>query len=336
MLKPRKYSERLGVISGEQLQSVADEFGIGRITAAEPAPGGLFGQIVYLTTTTGEYVMRGNPHGHVQLTKERCVAQLIHQRSSLPAPWPYRLSENTELFGWTYAVMPRLQGATGSQLWDTADDQQRIAPAAATGEALARLHEITAPFAGPYDPTLDDFAPVTDFAGWVLDRLDETRAECRAVNALTAQAEHYIDATIEQCAEALTEPFEPVLVHHDFRPGNLTFELTGSSFEASGVFDLFETYFGDGEEDLVRMLNTVETDGQRHAFAGAYTTHRPLRPGTPERLAIYALADFLIIWGYGKRNHVWFHDADFLDTVRPIITNAQAINSTRAKRLDNG
>src|SRR4051794_3927874 len=117
-LEPRKYSDRLGMIDVDQLQAVADEFGLGRVTDAEPAPGGLFGQIVFITTTDGEYVMRGNPHGHVQLTKERRVAQLIGERSSLPAPLPYHISENTELFGWTYAVMPKLPGTTGSQLWD--------------------------------------------------------------------------------------------------------------------------------------------------------------------------------------------------------------------------
>lgn len=334
MLKPRQYSERLGVIEPDQLQAVADEFAIGRVTDAEPAPGGLFGQIIYLTTTTGQYAMRGNPHGHVQLIKERRVARLIHDRSSLPAPWPYRLSENTERFGWTYAVMPRLPGTTGTQLWDTGNDQHRLSLAAATGEALARLHEITAPFAGPYDPALDDFVPVNDVARWVLDRLDDARTQCRAVNALTAPAEHYIDSLIEHCADALTEPFEPVLIHHDFRPGNLTFQQTGHGITATGVFDLFESYFGDEEEDLVRMLNTVQTDRQRRAFAAAYTTHRPLRPRATERLVIYALADFLIIWGYGKRHHVWFHDADFLDAARPIIANAQTIGSTRAEDFD--
>jgi hypothetical protein len=70
---PRKYSERLGMIDAGQLQAVADEFALGRVTNAAPATAGLFGQIVLITTATGEYAMRGNPHGHAQLTKERLV-----------------------------------------------------------------------------------------------------------------------------------------------------------------------------------------------------------------------------------------------------------------------
>ncbi len=325
-LGPRKYSERLGVITADQLQSVADEFGLGRVTAAEAAPGGLFGQIVFLTTTGGEYAMRGNPHGHAQLTKERLVAGLIHERSSLPAPWPYRVSENTELFGWTYAVMSRMPGRTGSQLWETGDDQQRIALATAFGEALSQLHETTAPFFGPYDAESDDFVQVDDFPDWVLHRLDQTRNACRAVNGLTAPAELFIDAMIDECASSLAEPFEPVLVHHDFTLGNLNFKESGRGFVATGVFDLFESYFGDGEEDLVRILQHLGTAAERRAFAGAYSAHRPLRPGASQRLALYALADFLICWEYAKRNRVWFEDADFLECVRPIIANARAIN----------
>ncbi|WP_246186714.1 phosphotransferase family protein [Microlunatus speluncae] len=324
MIKPRQYSERLGVINGAQLQAVADEFGLGRVLAAEPAPTGLFGQIVLLTTTAGEYAMRGHPHGHGQLTKERCVARLIHDQSSLAAPWPYKISEDIELFGWTYAVMPRLPGSNGSTVWDSTDGDQQTAIAAACGEALARLHETRSPFFGPYDAELDAFTALPDYPDWVLQRLARCRAGCRDVNALLAEDELFIDNVLEECVAPLAEPFEPVLVHHDFRPGNLNLEPADDHFVVTGVFDLFEAYFGDGEEDLVRMLRTVRTGEQRRAFLDAYTAHHPLRPGAAQRLAIYALADWLIIWGYGKRHRVWFEDGDsFLDKIGPIIESVK-------------
>lgn len=327
-LASRKYSERLGVIHPDQLQAVADEFGLGRVIAAEPAPAGLFGQIVLISTTVGEYAMRGNPHGHAHLTKERLVARLVHEQSSLAAPWPYYVSENTDLFGWTYAVMPRLPGTTGSELWKTSDAEQRGALAAACGEALARLHETTSPFFGPYDAQLDAFAELANFPDWVLQRLEHSRTGCRSANALSLEAERFIDSLIDECAGALAEPFAPVLVHHDFQPGNLTLQRARSGFAVTGVFDLFESYFADGEEDLVRMLWQVQTDKQRHQFVDAYTAHRPLRPGAAQRLALYALADWLIIWEYGKRNGVWFDDdVTFTDTAQPIITAARAIGS---------
>lgn len=326
-LEPRRYSERLGVIDPGQLFAVAERFDLGEVTDAEPATTGLFGQNIFLTTSRGRFVLRGHPHGHVQLTKERRVADFIDQHSSLPVPWPYVVCDDAELFGWTYAVMPMLPGTTGSTLWDTADEDGRLALAAAGGEALARLHEAESDFFGPYDAQMDDFIEMDDFPDWFLHRLDHWRSACRAVNALSTEAERYIDDLVESCSPALSEPFTPVLVHHDFKLGNLNFEPAQNGFEPTGVFDLFEAYLADGEEDLVRLLWTVKTDAERRAFGDAYTADRPLRPGAADRLALYALADWLVIWEYGKRVGSWFEDATFVETVRPIVGNARAVGS---------
>ncbi len=323
-LEPKKYSERLGVIDPGQLFEVAERFDLGDITEAEPATTGLFGQNIFLTTSKGRFVLRGHPHGHVQLTKERRVADFIDSGSSLPAPWPYVVCDDTELFGWTYAIMPMLEGTTGTTLMEAADDDGKTALASAIGEALARLHEAESDFFGPYDAQLDDFVEMDDFPDWALHRLEHWRSACRAVNALSTEAELYIDELIESCSPALAEPFQAVLVHHDFNPGNLNFVAHENGFEAKGVFDLFEAYLADGEEDLVRMLWNLRSDDQRKAFLDAYKAHLPLRPGASDRLAIYALSDWMVIWEYGKRVGVWFEDANFMDTVQPIVRNARA------------
>ncbi len=322
-LGPRKYSERLGVIDAEQLQTVADEFDLGTVMGAEPATVGLFGQNIFLETTEGEFVFRGNPHGHIQLTKERRVAELINERSSLPVPWPYEVSDDTELFGWTYAVMPRLPGTNGTILSESLNDDGKVALARAHGEGLARLHETSSDFFGPYDAQLDDFFAMDDFSDWALHRLDHWRNACRAVNGLSTEAELYIDEVIKSCSPALSEPFTPVLVHHDFTVGNTNFD---DDIKMCGVFDLFEAYLADGEEDLVRMLWQFNS-GQREAFVGAYTDTRPLRPGSSDRLALYALSDWMVICEYGKRVGQWFEDVNFMDRIQPILKSARAVGS---------
>jgi aminoglycoside phosphotransferase (APT) family kinase protein len=121
-----------------------------------------------------------------------------------------------------------------------------------------------------------------------------------------------------------------VVVHHDFKHANLNFEPGRAGYTATGVFDLFEAYLADGEEDLVRMLWTVETDEQRRAFVDAYTGSRPLRPGASDRLALYALSDWLVIWEYGRRVGAFFdEDATFVETARPIVDRARAIAARR-------
>jgi aminoglycoside phosphotransferase (APT) family kinase protein len=323
---PQKYSERLGVIEPDQLYEVAERFNLGTVTDAEPTVGGLFGQNLFLSTTEGEFVLRGNPHGHVQLTKERRVAEFINERSSLPVPWPYEIEDDAELFGWTYAILPRLPGTMGGLLWDAGDHADRLALAHATGDALALLHEAESDFFGPYDAQMDAFIEMDDFPEWALHRLEHWRSLCRAVNSLSTGDERYIDMLVEQCAPALAEPFTPVLVHHDFKLGNLNFEETSDGYAPTGVFDLGEAYIADGEEDLVRMLWSVQRDEERSAFLNAYTDHWTLRPGSADRLALYSLVDWMVIWEYGSRVG-WFDDSTFLDRAVPIVNTARALGS---------
>lgn len=103
-----------------------------------------------------------------------------------------------------------------------------------------------------------------------------------------------------------------------------TSQQRGESFQPSGVFDLFEAYIADPEEDLVRMLWEVDTDDQRRAFIDGYADSKPLRDGAADRLELYALADWLVIWGYGKSNGVWFNDVTFTESFRPILARARS------------
>ncbi len=325
MLEPRKYSERLGVIDPGQLFEVAELLDLGEVRDAFPLGGGLFGQNLGIETTQGRFVLRGNPFQLFQLLKERFVAHFIHEHSSLPAPWPYEVCEDTEIFGWPFAMMPFMPGTMGEELLLTSDDRGRVDLADAVGEALAALHEAEAEFAGPYDAQMNAFIEMDDFKDWTLHRLNHWRGLCRAVNALSTEAELFIDEVIEQNSNALDEPFTPVLVHHDFKYGNLNFDP--ESYDATGVFDLFEAYLGDGEEDLVRMMWLVKDPTERQAFVTAYAENWPLRPGAPERLTLYMLCDRLVVWEYGRR-HGWFQDATFLADVRPYLEIARAIGSS--------
>lgn len=319
MLVPQKYSERLGVIEPDQLRQAAHEWDLGEVVDAYSPTASPLGQNIVLETTNGRYVLRGNPRGHVQLTKERRVAAFVHERSSLAVPWPYEICEDATVFGWTYAILPWLPGAPGAELWPMLDDGGRVALAASAGEALARLHEAESDFFGPYDAQLDGFIEMDDFADWFLYRLEHWRNACRAVQALSTDGEHLIDDVVDRCADALDEPFTPVLVHHDFTLDNL-------NFNPGAVFDLSEAYLSDGEEDLVRMLRSVESDEQRTAFVGAYTRSRPLRPGAAERLTLYALADWLVAWHDRRRAGIALDDASFVDAVRPILETAGRVS----------
>src|SRR5215216_5853473 len=104
------YSQRLGVLTPHQFQAALARFELGDFVEATPVSGGLFGQNVFVTSTQGHYVLRGMPHYPWQFPKERFGAALLHERTQVPVAYPYLLDASTDIFGWSYLLMPRLQG----------------------------------------------------------------------------------------------------------------------------------------------------------------------------------------------------------------------------------
>ena len=56
------YSERLGVLDDQQFQAALARWNLGDFVRAGPITGGLLGQNVFVTSTTGNWVWRGVPH----------------------------------------------------------------------------------------------------------------------------------------------------------------------------------------------------------------------------------------------------------------------------------
>ncbi len=65
------YSSRLGRIAPARFQAALDRFGLGRFVAAAPARGGNFGQVLFLASTTGAWVLRGAPPYPARFREER-------------------------------------------------------------------------------------------------------------------------------------------------------------------------------------------------------------------------------------------------------------------------
>jgi aminoglycoside phosphotransferase (APT) family kinase protein len=311
VLPPREYSRRLGTVTHEQLQAALDRFDLGTLVAAEAAPGGLFGQNIMLTTSDGGYVLRGNPHPG-QMDRERHAAEIIKQRTAVPVPWPYLIENDASLFGWPYAMMPRLAGV---QLADgdvrkglTTDDRAGIVVAVA--ECLAALHDAAFDFIGVYDESARTFTPaVNPYADWFADWTRFWLAACRAASTATTDDDvAWVESVIGGARAALAEPFAPRLVHTDWKEGNAVAQEADGRWRITGVFDLAETYLGDGEYDLARAYCEYAL-GRPHLarlYVETYLTLRPPRPGFEARFRHYVLHDRLIIWEYGQRNGVWF------------------------------
>ncbi len=308
----RTYSERLGQLSDDQLQAALDRFDLGDLLHAEPVPSGLFGQTVCHTSTTGDYVMRGSPSSTEQFPKEQFFFNLIHERTEVPVPWPYTIDSTTDIFGWSYVIMPRLPGLQigDPSVRESLSAEDRLDLARAMGEALARLHELTWPHCGEFELEIHTIRPIeTSHGHWFSSRIQHWLDRCVAASEATTEADlAWVSKLQDEASDALEVSFQPAFVHQDYKDNNSVAQRTANGWQVTGVLDVGGGYFGDGEEDLARSVATYvrEDVALAHRFLDGYRANRPRRPGFRERFPVYMVADRLIIWEYGQRNSLWF------------------------------
>jgi aminoglycoside phosphotransferase (APT) family kinase protein len=265
------YSQRLGLISDEQFQAALDRFNLGRFVRAQPIPFGQFGQNVFVSSTEGEYVLRGDPHFWWQFPTEQFYTRLLHERTHVPVPWPYLIDVSTEIFGWSYALMPRMPGLqlADPQVKTQLEPEASIGIARALGENLAHMQQATWPFSGRYDastgsiqpfdlaheiawpfpvnsdPQLASIPPTTISYGERVQaclRHNIARAREHNEDATTLDDIAWVEGVIAAAQDALAEPFEPCFVMEDYKEGNLVVQ-NNAGWRVSGVFDLMGGYF---------------------------------------------------------------------------------------------
>lgn len=320
-------SKRLGPISHEQLSRALARFGLGDLVAVKPVPHGLFGQNLFVTSSSGEYVFRGAPHVSWQFPTERFFTRLLHERSTVPVPWPFQIDDSCEFFPWSYAIMPRMPGL---QVTDRAVGQQLsssdlLAITHAMARNLVAMQQVTMPECVRYDPARDVLRPVPaeDHANWpfnagygdvlsppphrelVVARIRRYLERARAASIhTTARDGEWVEESIARATPALAEPLTPCFTMEDYKEGNVVLSRSATGWEVSGVFDFMGCYFGDGETDLSRITAEYFDRDPKLAreFLTSYLRLKPPRPGFSYRFPVYMLLDRLIIWEHIQRN----------------------------------
>ena len=303
----KEYSKRLGIIETAQFQAALDRFDLGTFRAATPIQFGLFGQNVFVTSTRGEWVLRGCPHYDWQFPTEQFFAQLIHERTRAAVPYPYLIDPATDIFGWSYVWMPRLPGI---QLADDAlvtqlSKEDRLGLARAMARTLAELHTIQADAAGSYDYQTQTIRPFAkDYREMILESIRDLLTESQSYNTNTTVSDvAWVERVIRNNAQAMQQPWDISLVVHDFKEGNMVAQKQEDEWQISGLFDLMEAHFGDGESDLARQVGHYLRTAPTYTgeFVREYLRQGPVPAGFVERQQLYMLYDSLIIWSYFQR-----------------------------------
>jgi len=315
------YSERLGEISNQQFQLALDKFKLGKLGKVEPVQFGNFGQNVFLTTGKGEFVFLGKPHYSWQFKNEQLMTKLLHEKTQAPVAYPFLVDEDTSLFGWSYAIMPRLKGL---QLADekvsaslTSQDSRELVQA--YGENLALMHDLTWDYSGKWTDGYDgikQFKP--NFSSWIVEFINSLVSKSKKANqATTADDKTWVESIIKSGREALIVPFTPTFVMQDYQESNTLVDKINGKWQVTGVFDLMESYFGDREVDLSRMYVQLQSRKIKlgKEFIQAYLNKKPAREGLKKRFPIYIIADRLLVWEWAQRTGKiwWKKDLSFRD-----------------------
>jgi len=311
---PPKYSERLGSITDEQFQAALDRFNLGKFISAEPISIGLGGQNIFVTSSEGQFVLRGNPHTSNQFCKELFFYSRLHSETEAPVPWPYMHEPSPEIFGWEFVIMPRLPGITVDDpaVAKKLSTTDKLGIASVRGEVIAQMHAFEWDHPGEYDLETNSIKPheVENYAFWIIHRvywfLEMAK---KASDQTTVSDVKWINEVVNANREAWNEDFVPAVVHHDYSIGNCTVDKVDGKWQVTGIFDLEEAYIGHPEEDLVRSIiqyAMMSDPGSAREFAQGYVSVHPLSSGYRERYKINVMSDALGLWLYGQQNGIWF------------------------------
>lgn len=301
------YSRRLGKITPEQFQAALECFGLGDFVSAEPIPFGLFGQNVFVASTQGEFVLRGVPHYPWQFQTEQFFADQLHQRTRAPVPYPYRVELSTDIFGWSFVIMPRLPGMSLSdkQVIDSLTFEDRLEIAGELARTLAEAHVLSWDCSGKYDPETQSVQPYEQaYGAWVVKGIRERLAGASVYNRHTTAADvEWTEQIIQASAGVLAEPNPPCAVLGDYGEHNVNVEKSPTGWQVSGVFDLMTAHFGDGDADLCMPVAGYLKVNRSLAeeFVAEYLRCRPAREGFAERQKIYTLGLYANMWEYWQR-----------------------------------
>lgn len=315
------HAARLGNLAPERIQAALDRFGLGALRAMRTIETGNFGQNLGLEASSGKYILRGNPFFDWQFPKERAAARILHERTDVPVPWPYLVERSSELFGWPFAIMPRLPGR---DLWNVPESDQ-IALAEKMGELLVRLQRATFDDAMAFDLMADAFVPEPrGELSMLTGNIERTLELSIAASDRTSNADaEWVRSLLGDAASATRSWGQSCLVHGDFTINNVVAVASSSGWDITGVFDLMTSRIGAFEADLCRQfaLHMGRNPAAAAVFLETYFALSPPRAGFRDRVPILLLDERLTLWEWMQRTRPdwWTSDIGFRDWAEPVL-----------------
>ncbi|WP_226001141.1 phosphotransferase family protein [Paenibacillus sp. BJ-4] len=299
-------SNRLGEVTNDQLQRVLDRFDLGRLLSSEKTTEGVMGQTLYISSTAGQFVLKGNPLFSGQWVEERFMVEQLHTRTLIPVPAPYLVDDTEDIFGWSYAVMPRLYGehihTPELQARLTSLDKQQMAEILAA--ALLELHSWKVKSSGELDTTTLAIRPFEiSYRAWLYARIRYWLEDARKYSDISVQDMEWVEGILEDSRQAFDQLEAATFVMGDFKPQNVLVQNGENGWRVSGLFDFTTAYFGDGVADLQKITTMYLENGQEELaqqFLAVYFKGMEAKEGFTERFRVHMLCQQILNWGCAK------------------------------------
>lgn len=317
----------LGHITEHDLQQALDHFNLGTLVHYQRTAQGVMGQTLFVETTQGEFILKGNPLYNGQFLEEQFFVEQLAVRTSIPVPLPYHIHKDTQPLGWSYAIMPKLPGChlyePDFQAALTSQDHEDIADLLA--ETLTDLHHWKAPDAGEYDPVADKIMPFAgSYLDWLYGSIRHWLHDAEKYSVITDADIRWVDEQLKRSESAFLASAVHEFVMGDFKVENFLIQKgdqPASRWKLSGLFDFTTAYFGDGTADLTKMTARYLREGQPDLAARFLRRYRELIcADDPEKCAhfrsrfrIHLLYQRILWWGEAKATGqvTWEDDLPF-------------------------
>ena len=187
-------------------------------------------------------VLRRDPPGRVGESDRGLEFRVLRAaaQAGVPVPRVHWVCSDASVLGAPFFLMDRLEGETLPRrlLRNPEYAATRVGLASALGAILARIHAI--------DTSRPELAGLASAGAGVGSALQETRRIAEAAERLAVEPHPVLDLAARWLEARAPEPRRRVLVHGDYRVGNVMFDATG----VRAILDWELTHLGDPLEDL--------------------------------------------------------------------------------------
>lgn len=312
-------SNKLGVVTNQQLQLMLNRFNLGNLISSEKTSKGVGYQTMFVRSSLGEYVLKGNPLFEGQFIEEKFYVENLLRQTKLPVPVPYLIDESEDIFGWSYSVMPRLPGRHINEPEFEAKlsgkDKKQIAELLA--RSLSELHHWNVEVYGEYDSKHQNIRRFEgSYKTWLYNRIRYWLEDAKKYSVITTEDTEWVENLLTASEEIFDGLRSPTFVMGDFKAENILVQDNSEGWLLSGIFDFTAGYFGDGIADLQRMIAMYLDNGEEELakhFISVYFNHSEAKEAFLERFRIHMLYQRVLDWGCAKaiNNVTWDNSLSF-------------------------